>query len=188
MRLELFGAIALTTLAAIACDSEEEAGLGQGAGAGGATAGTGGAITGTGATTTGNGGSQTGNGGTAGAGGAMTIPCPASQPTDGEQCAGTTGRAGCAYGNTNCRCSRQQGGTDRAWNCFTLPDGGFPQPGGDGGFTIPDGGFTPPATCTAGSDCTGGNICCSIQGGRRGTAMICITSAFCTQAGGTPVP
>lgn len=217
MRLELFGAIALTTLATAACSSDDTTTLGQGStdtggaygmggsvigvggsagnvtgmggsqtGAGGTQIGAGGNQTGAGGTQTGAGGTQTGAGGN-GAGGVATITCPATQPTNGDTCGGTTGRAGCSYGNTSCRCARsQQGGTTRTWRCFTVPDGGFqPPPGRDGGFTIPDGGFMPPSACTQASDCTGG-VCCQFQGG--GGRMICLSSAQCTQFGGTPTP
>jgi hypothetical protein len=220
MRLELFGAIALTTLAAIACDSEEETTLGQGTGAGtggNATAGAGGAVTGTGATsTTGNGGSSTGNGGSStgnggsstgnggsstgnggsstgnggaqgnsGAGGVGTVTCPTSAPTSGDTC---TGRGNCTYGNTNCFCAGSRQGGDRTWRCFDAPDGGFGGfPGRDGGFTVPDGGFPQPTACTQGSDCTGGDVCCSFQGGPGGGGTFCASSNICSQFG-TPVP
>jgi hypothetical protein len=221
MRLELFGAITLTTLAAIACNSDEEGTLGQSTteGTGGSgTAGAGGALSGTGATsttgtgatsTTGNGGSSTGNGGnstgnggnstgnggtatgnggrqgTAGAGGVGTVTCPTTAPTNGDTC---TGRGNCTFGNTNCFCAGSRQGGDRTWRCFDVPDGGFGGfPGRDGGFTIPDGGFTQPTACTGAADCTGGNVCCSFQGGPGGGGMVCVSSNICSQFG-TPVP
>jgi hypothetical protein len=216
MRLELFGAIALATVSVAACNSDEESTLGQGTteGTGGATAGAGGALTGTGATTTtgnggsqtgnggsqtgnggsqtgnggsqtGNGGSQTGNGGNAGQGGVGTVTCPASPPNNGDTC---TGRGNCTFGNTNCFCAGSRSGGDRTWRCFDVPDGGFGGfPGRDGGFTIPDGGFPTPTACTQGSDCTGGQVCCTFQGGPSGGGTVCVSSNICSQFG-TPVP
>lgn len=210
MRLELFGAIALTTLVAAACGgSDDQAALGAstttggavgaGGSATGAVTGNGGLVTtgngggnqvgnggsqfgnggsqfGNGGSQQGNGGAQQGNGGT-GAGGVGQVVCPATQPTSGDAC---TGRGTCTFGGTSCFCARSQnGGGTRAWRCFTAPDGGFPQPGTDGGFT-------PPTSCTAAADCTtSGNVCC---GGLPRGGNLCLTSAMCTQFGGTPVP
>jgi hypothetical protein len=224
MRLELFGAIALATLSAAACNSDEST-VGQTVdGTGGAATGVGGALTGTGASTTGNGGSTTGNGGsqtgnggsstgnggstsgnggstsgnggstpgnggsqgTSGAGGVGTVVCPATAPNDGDTC---TGRGTCSFGSETCACvGGGRSGGARTWRCFTVPDGGFGGfPGRDGGFTIPDGGFPTPTTCTQGSDCTGGNVCCTFQGG-RGTFTFCASSSQCSQIGGSEVP
>lgn len=212
MRLELLGAIGLTALLAAACGGQDNGsdlgsaatstgggvfgagGAAPGAGgsgnagipggAGQATSGNGGSLPGAGGFQPGGGGFQPGGGGTpsgggqVGAGGTGTVVCPATEPTNGDAC---TGRGTCNFGSTVCACRRVNGGTTRAWNCFSVPDGGFTRP--DGGFTTGDGGFTRPTTCTQASDCTGGNVCCGFQRG-----AFCISSANCTQFGGTPKP
>jgi hypothetical protein len=205
MRLELFGAITFTTLAAAACGGSDQDSSGtqsasgtggyvSGVGTGGASAGTagtpignagnagtqtgvGGAQTGAGGNQPGAGGNQPGAGGNqpgaggTGTGGVATVTCPATMPNDGDAC---TGRGSCPFGGTTCFCARSQnGGTTRAWRCFTAPDGGFQQPG-DGGFT--------PQTCAHASDCAGA-VCCQFT-----QTAACVSSAICTRAGGTPLP
>jgi len=216
MRIELLGAIGLTLSFAAACGGSDspdlgaspgfDAGLGAGGSAAGAagtsaggyanggfTSGNGGFVNGGGVPgggVTGGGGFQTGGGqgGAAGfpmggAAGIGMVTCPATQPNAGDAC---TGFGTCTYGSTACRCRRSMnGGTARTFQCAAVPDGGFvrpPRP--DGGFVVPDGGFTQPTACTQASDCTtAGDVCCALT--RR---TICLTSAQCTQFGGTPQP
>ena len=205
MRLELLGAIGLTTLFAVACGGEDN-NTDLGNGAGGSAAGAGGDVTGNGGSVTGNGGVSNGgfgngNGGVSnggfgngnggnqnaggaqnGAGGTGTLTCPTTQPNDGDAC---NARGSCTYGSMLCACRRTGGGTARTFTCFDVPDGGFtPPPRPDGGVVGGDGGFTPPPTCTQASDCTaGGNVCCQLR-----RASVCISAANGTQFGGTPLP
>jgi hypothetical protein len=181
---------------------------GSGSGTAGSTANTGGSgnqgtagTTSTAGTGTSTGGNSS-NGGNANNGGAPSggtgnnnggaAPgnnenCPATAPTDAATCDVMTGRQGCTYGNTNCRCQRSFGGPGgndggapaepaREWNCNEIPT--FPGNGGagnEGGFgsigdvECPD---AKPANMAA---CTGTGFC-PYQGGGcvcNGTTFTC---------------
>jgi len=97
--------------------------------------------------------------------------CPATAPTDGDQC---TGGTYCPYTNEICTCQNRQ------WNCYSFNlDGGIPGYDGnvpryDGGIPGLDGGNMSGCPATQpndGSNCTptGGILACNYSG----TACVC---------------